>query len=91
MALFGELAAEFGVVFHDAVVGDHHVAGAVRVRVGVLVGWRAVRGPAGVAYAGLALGKGLTDVRAEVGELARQLAHPRTSPTESCRAMPALS
>ena len=44
-----ELVAQGEIVLDNAIVDDHHIAGAVRV--GVLLGWRAVGRPAGVANA----------------------------------------
>ena len=51
VALGGELALEFEVVFDDAVVDDDDAAGAVAMGMGVFFGGTAVRGPAGVADA----------------------------------------
>jgi hypothetical protein len=51
VALRGELALEFEIIFDDAVVDDDDAAGAVAVRVRVLFGGAAVRGPARVADA----------------------------------------
>ena len=51
VAIAGQVAAELAVVLDDAVVDDGDAAGAVQVRVGVLVGGGAVRGPARVGDA----------------------------------------
>ncbi len=51
MALGGEFALEFQVVFDDAVVDDDDASGAIAVGVGVFFGGATMRGPAGVADA----------------------------------------
>ena len=66
----GQFGAQFVVVLNDAVV-DQRDARVVRagreVRVGVVRGGRAVRGPAGVGDAGEALQAGLVDLLFQVG------------------------
>ena len=70
VALGDELVLEGEVVFDDAVVDDDEGAGAVAVRVGVLLGGAAVGGPAGVADAvGAVDGVGGED-GVEIAELA---------------------
>ena len=69
-----ELALEGGVVLDDAVVDDGDQAVAAEVRMGVAIGGRAVRGPAGVADAGAA-GRGLiAQMAGQVGDAAGPLA-----------------
>ena len=49
VALRGQLAFQFKIIFDDAVVNHHDAAGAIAVRVRVLFGGAAVSGPARVA------------------------------------------
>ena len=49
MSEFQKLLFVFFVIFKNAVMDEGNGSGAVRVRVGVLVGHAAVCGPAGVA------------------------------------------
>ena len=51
VALRGELALQLEIIFDNAVMDDDDAAGAVAVRVRVLFGRAAVRGPARVADA----------------------------------------
>ena len=51
VALGGEFALQVEIVFDDAVVDHDDAAGAVAMRMGILFGGAAVRGPAGVADA----------------------------------------
>ena len=64
----GERLLQLEVVLDDAVV--HHRHAAVAVRVGVLVGRLAVRGPAGMADAGRAARRLLAEALLQIGELA---------------------
>src|SRR5581483_195064 len=70
-----ERVAQERVVFDDAVVHDRDDAGLVRVR--VLVGGAAVRGPAGVADADAPDGRLLAQQVLEVGQLAAAAHHSR--------------
>ncbi len=58
-------------VFHDAVVNDDDIAGAVAVRMGVLFAGAAVRGPAGVADAVVAFDGIEAEHVFEIAEFAR--------------------
>ena len=70
-ALGLEALAQLGEVLDDPVVHERDAALAAEVRVGVAVGRRAVRGPAGVADAGGHLRqRGVGDGLLEVGQLA---------------------
>ena len=64
-----QLVLQLEVVLDDAVVHDHDAAGAVAVRVGVLLGRAAVRGPARVADAVFAVDRVGQDDLLEAGEL----------------------
>ena len=64
MSLTDEPVAERLVVFDHAIVDQRELAGPVAVRVGIFVGWRAMRGPAGMADAGTA-GSGLVAQQAD--------------------------
>ena len=55
MALALELFLERQKIFDDAVVDDDDIAGTVAVRMGVFFGGAAVRGPAGMADAVIAI------------------------------------
>ena len=61
VAISGQLAAQLGVVLDDPVEDDVNVVCAVTVRMGVLLGDPAVRGPSGVGEADLGLGLGDRD------------------------------
>ena len=67
------LGAEREVVLDDAVVDDDDIAGAVEMRVRVVVGGLAVGGPAGVADAAAAMGIRAFEAGAERAELAGAL------------------
>ena len=67
----GEARLELEVVLDDAVVDDHDAAGAVLVRVSVLLGGAAVGGPAGVPDAPVAVERLRGEARRQVAELAR--------------------
>ena len=70
VALRVQLVLQGQVVFDDAVVHHHHVARAVAVRMGVLLGGAAVRGPAGVADAERAIHGFQADGILQVAEFA---------------------
>ena len=50
MIFLAQIVFELQVVFDDAVMHDHHAAGAVTMRVCVFFGGAAVRGPTRVAH-----------------------------------------
>src|SRR5436190_14481448 len=62
-------------VLDDPVVDDHHLAGAVAMRMGVVLVRLAVRGPAGVAHAERALERLVAELGLEVRELAFRAHH----------------
>ena len=69
VAVLDELRLEIDPVLDDPVVDDHHVPVAVEMRVGIAGVWRAVCGPARVAYPGVGLGEILAiDQTLEVGD-----------------------
>jgi hypothetical protein len=49
VAFFNQLLLELKIIFHDAVVHHHDLAGAVAMGMGILFRGPAMRGPAGVA------------------------------------------
>ena len=55
MTLLVELCAERQVVFDDAIVDEHEAPALVEMRVGILVGDAAVRRPAGMTDAQMAM------------------------------------
>jgi hypothetical protein len=74
-AVFEQLLLQRGEVLDDAVVDQGDPAGVVEVRMGVAVGGAAVRRPAGVPDAGLAVGHRMrVEVVGEHGQLAGALA-----------------
>ena len=79
------------VVFDDAVVDDDEGAGAVAVRVGVLLGGAAVGGPAGVADAVGAVDGVAGEDGVEVAELAGGAAELQRPSGPPATAMPAES
>ena len=74
VALFFELPLQFDVIFHDAVVDDDDLAGAVAVRMRVFFRGAPVRGPARVADAVGAVDRRLPDHFFEIAQLARSAA-----------------
>ena len=74
VALGGQLALQLEVVLDDAVVDDDDAPGAIAVGVRVLLGRPAVRGPAGVADAVVAVEGGVGKRQLEVRQLARRAA-----------------
>jgi hypothetical protein len=75
VALSAQLLLQGEVVLDDAVVDDHHLAGAVLVRVGVGVAGLAVGRPAGVADPYRSGGEDAFQAGGEAAELARGLDH----------------
>ena len=75
VALGGEFALQLEIVLDDAVVDDDDAAGAVAMRMGVLFGGAAVRGPAGVADAEGAVERMLAQDLFQVAQLAGSAAH----------------
>ena len=71
VALFFQLALELDVIFHDAVMDDDDLAGAVAMRMRVFFGGTAVRGPARMADAVRALHGRLPDDLFEIVQFAR--------------------
>ena len=71
VALFFELVLQLDVIFDDAVVNDDDLALAVAMRMGVLFGGAAVRGPARVAQAVDAIDGGEANGFFEIAQLAR--------------------
>ena len=86
-----QLGAQLEVVLDDAVVDDDDVAAAVAVRVGVVVGRLAVRGPARVADAGATGGIRALEPAAQRRRACRRPSRCGSSPSSSMTAMPALS
>ena len=88
-----QLAFELEIVLDDAVVDDHHAAGAVAVRVRVLLGGAAVRGPSRVADAVEAVNRLRLDRRLQVGQFPGRA--PERNPLGAhqryaCRVVPAV-
>ncbi len=75
VALGQQIVAQFGVILDDPVVDHHEVAGAISVRVGVLVVGAAMCRPAGVADAGATLCFERRHPTLQILQLAGGLAH----------------
>ncbi len=75
VALRLQLVLQRKIVLDDAVVHHHDVAGAIAVRVRVLFGGTAVRGPAGMADAVRPIERVDADGLFEIAQLARGAAH----------------
>ncbi len=74
VAFLFELALQLDVIFHNAVMDNHDLAGAVAVRMRVLFGRAPVRGPARVSDAVRAFNRRLPDGLLEVVQFARSAA-----------------
>ena len=70
VAFFNQLLLQAEIVFDDAVVHDHDLAGAVAVRMGIFFGGTSVRGPARVADAVGAVERVQADDFFQVAQLA---------------------
>ena len=90
MTIGGQAALELEVILDDAVVDEGNTAAAVGVGVGVVVGGRTVGGPAGVAEAQGAAGRGADELGGQAADFADGLAQV-SAPVSSTTAMPALS
>ena len=75
VAFVDQLLLQADVVLHDAVVHDNDLAGAIAMRMGILFGGTAVRGPARVADAVGAVERLQPDDLFQVAQLAFGAAH----------------
>jgi len=71
VAFFFKLALQLDVIFHNAVMDDDDLAGAIPVGMRVLFGWTSMRGPARVADAVRAVDGGLPDYFLKIVKFSR--------------------